>query len=176
MIIFKSAYQDHSERLFNYLLRMTGDYDLSRDIMQESFARCLEHYGTCIENVSLLYRIARNLVVDHMRKAARNQTLDDCGSADPRSLEYHANVLEHYREVLQALQLLTFEDRELLALVAVKSLSYREIAKILKISAANVKVRVHRARKRLRSLLEKQETRNERTPDQPVYRRPTESG
>ena len=41
---YREFYKDHKDGLFNYLMRMTGDYELARDLMQESFTRYLEHY------------------------------------------------------------------------------------------------------------------------------------
>ncbi|MFC1868160.1 RNA polymerase sigma factor [Thermodesulfobacteriota bacterium] len=152
---FGTVYKAHRERLFNYLLRMTGDFDLSRDIMQESFTRCMERYGKFIENVSLLYRIARNLVVDHMRKQGRYKYPGSIDEADERSMEHHLMVREDYRSMLRALQALPLEERELLTLVATEFLSYGEIADILSISEGNVKIRVHRARKHLREIMKK---------------------
>jgi RNA polymerase sigma factor (sigma-70 family) len=72
--------------------------------------------------------------------------------------------------VMGALQDLCFEDRELLSLVAVESLGYKEVAEVLNISVGNVKVRVHRARKRLRSMLAEREKGHERAFNQSVYR------
>lgn len=150
-------YREQRQSLFHYLLRMTADYDLARDIMQESFTRCLERYGEGIDSAALLYRIARNLVVDHARKKARSEPLGDVQVADPVALDHHLMVREQYRDVLEALQRLGFEDRELLSLVADEGLSYREIASILGANENTIKVRVHRARKRLRSILSKKE-------------------
>ena len=45
--------------LFTYLMRMTGDYYLAGDIMQESFTRYLERYPKQVPNASLLFTIAR---------------------------------------------------------------------------------------------------------------------
>jgi RNA polymerase sigma-70 factor (ECF subfamily) len=149
----KTIFERHQEPLLHYLLRMTGDYDLARDLQQECAARCLERYGDRIDSAALLYRVARNLVVDHVRKNARNVPLGDQPLADPRSMEHHLLVREAYREMLAALQELNFEDRELLSLVAGEEMRYREIAALLDITAGAVKVRVHRARQRLRRIL-----------------------
>lgn len=64
-------YKTHKDKLFAYLMRMTGDYYLSSDIMQESFTRHFEHYGDRAGGVSLLYTIARNTLSDHVRKQRR---------------------------------------------------------------------------------------------------------
>lgn len=141
--------------MFYYLLRLTGDYDLSRDIMQESFVRCLERYGDRIHHIALLYKVARNIALDHKRKSGRNEPLEQQHTADPTDIEHQVLVHEHYRKVLAALKFLSFQDRELLSLVADESLSYREIALILGTTENSIKVRVHRARKRLRDAMAK---------------------
>ncbi|MGD9366138.1 MAG: RNA polymerase sigma factor [Desulfobacteraceae bacterium] len=155
MTQFGTLYKEHRERLFYYLLRLTGDYDLSRDIMQESFARCLGRYGDRIIHIALLYKVARNLVLDHKRKSGRNEPLGQHQPADQTDIEHQVLVQEHYRKVLAALKSLSFQDRELLSLVANESLSYREIALIMGTTENSIKVRVHRARKRLRDAMVK---------------------
>jgi RNA polymerase sigma-70 factor (ECF subfamily) len=150
-----TIFERYQAPLFHYLLRMTGDYELARDLRQECVARCLERYGDGIDSAALLYRVAHNLVVDHVRKNARSVPLGDRPVADPRSMEDHLMVREAYREMLTALQELNFDDRELLSLVAGDEMSYADIAVLLDTTDGAVKVRVHRARKRLRSILVK---------------------
>lgn len=142
--------------MFHYILRMTGgDYDLSRDILQESFTRCLERYGDRIESIALIYKIARNLVIDHNRKKYRDELYRDQNAVDDKPIEHQVLVREQYQKVLLALKSLRLDDREILSLVASDSFSYREIASILGTTENNIKVRVHRARKRLRCALAK---------------------
>jgi RNA polymerase sigma-70 factor (ECF subfamily) len=62
-------------------------------------------------------------------------------------------VREEYRRVLGAAGQLEKDERDLLALVVSGDLSYREIASICSISEANVKVKVHRARLKLKEIL-----------------------
>jgi RNA polymerase sigma-70 factor (ECF subfamily) len=148
-------YRQHKDKLFAYLMRMTGDYYLSSDIMQESFTRYLEHYGKEPPSLSLLYTIGRNALFDHWRKEERRSPLDgdraDC-SGDP---EGALMVREEYRRVLVAAGQLEKDERDLLALVVSGDLSYREIASICSISEANVKVKVHRARLKLKEILKR---------------------
>jgi len=58
-------------------MRLTGNYQLASDIMQESFARYLEHYGPQTQNISLLFTIARNLVWDNTRKKTRDKEIEN---------------------------------------------------------------------------------------------------
>ena len=150
---YGAYYRQHKDKLFAYLMRMTGDYHLSGDIMQESFTRYLEHYGQEQPSLPLLYTIGRNALFDHWRKEERTSLLEgdraDC-SGDP---EGALMVREEYRRVLVATEELEKDERDLLALAVSGDLSYREIASICRISEANVKVKVHRARLKLKEIL-----------------------
>jgi len=152
---FSSFYRTQKEKLFGYLIRLTGDYQLSSDIMQESFTRYLEHYGPQAQNVSLLFTIARNAVWDNNRKRSHNKNkgLEDNiedGAIDP---EQQLSVREESRKVLAAMQQLDKSDRDILALTVSSDMTYRDIATVTGISESNVKVKVHRTRIKLRKIL-----------------------
>ena len=61
---------------------------------------------------------------------------------------------EELGEIFTAMEQLGDEERDVLAMVVSSGLSYQEIADIRKCSVANIKVSVHRARKKLRKLLQ----------------------
>lgn len=135
-------------------MRLTGNYHLSSDIMQESFARYLEHYGPQTQNVSLLFTIARNAVWDNTRKTAHNKEIENDIEDEAIDPEQQLLVRESYRNVLSAMQKLKKSQRDILALTVSSDLSYREIANIFGISETNVKVKVHRARILLKEFLQ----------------------
>lgn len=155
---YQAFYDEHREKLFGYLMRMTGDYELSRDILQEAFTRHLERYGGSVPQVPLLYTIARNALFDLMRRRKKNESLEDTPDPAREDQERVFLVREEYRRVMRSLDRLGEEDRELISLAASGELSYREIASIMGTSEGNIKVRVHRARTRLRDILERGET------------------
>ena len=74
------------------------------------------------------------------------------GSTNPEKMFL---IRESYRKVLNAMLKLEKSQREILALTVSSDLSYREIANITGISEANVKVKVHRARIKLKKQLQK---------------------
>ena len=134
-------------------MRSTGDYYLSGDILQESFTRYLEKYGKKGPNAALLYTIARNAVVDGRRKQGRDLQLFDEQEHSKHNPETRLAVREDYRRVLAAMQELAPEEKDVLSLVVSSDLSYREIARITGTSEGNIKVRVHRARVKLRNMM-----------------------
>jgi len=161
-------FENTKGRLFSYLVRATGDYSLSEDILQETFTRFMARYDGNDNAPSLLFTIARNALIDHRRKTRRTTALarevedDSCDTAT-RFL-----IKEQYARVLDAIQRLPEDDRDVLSLVVSGDLTYAEIARVLGMSEAGVKVRVHRARCRLREIIKGGQ--DERRVDKPVHR------
>jgi RNA polymerase sigma-70 factor (ECF subfamily) len=151
---FREFYKKQKEKLFSYLVRNTGDYHLSMDIMQESFTRYLEKYTSETGNVPLLYMIARNAVSDHFRKVKRTKSLEQYKNDYHADQEYDLELKQEYRQVLMSMKNLDEDEREILALVLTEDLRYSEIASIVGIKEGNVKVKVHRARLKLRKMLQ----------------------
>lgn len=143
---FGTFFKKQQEKLLSYLMRMTGDYHLSMDLMQESFTRYLEKYADSTRNVSLLYTIARNSFLDFKRKSGRLVSLDQDYEDNSVSQDYSFQIKQEYARVLTAMKNLEEDEREILALVLSGDLNYKEIAALTKTSEANVKVKVHRAR------------------------------
>lgn len=153
---YGSFYERYRDRIFAFLLRRSGDRELSEDLTQESFVRHLKRYGGSGASPSLLYTIARNALVDH-RRARRTEVAISVeevdGGGDAESLFWAREELRHMNV---SLGLLSERERQLLALAA-SGMRYARIAAALGLNEANVKVLVHRARVRLRQLLDKGE-------------------
>lgn len=151
---FKSLYNSHKDKLFAYLLKMTGDYQLSADLMQESFTRYLERYKDSEPSTSLLFTIGRNLIIDNARRRGSQVPYEEEKNASGMDQERSLMVREQYRRVLTAMQKLSETDRDILAMTVSSDLTYSKISKIIGISEANLKVRIHRSRLKLRVLLQ----------------------
>jgi len=150
---FGSFYLRHRSEIFHYLLRMTGDHALSEDLLQESFTRFLDRYGKADPALALLYTIARNALIDHWKKKKPGTFAggaDRIGGGNP---EEGFIAREEVQILLRALGALPEDERDLLSLAVTSKLSYREIAGLSGLSEGNVKVKIHRARRKLRELL-----------------------
>jgi RNA polymerase sigma-70 factor, ECF subfamily len=157
MVEYGVFYRHSKNKIFNYLMRLTGDSGLAGDIMQETFARHIEHYGQANRDIPLLYRIARNLFTDELRKR-KHQASGKTEDA-PHLLDQDQRLMVRfeYRRVMSAMEKLDEDEREILALAVGDDISYQEIASLVGISEANVKVKVHRARLKLRQMLKEKE-------------------
>lgn len=155
---FRQFYIDYSDKLFAYLLRKSGSAHLAADLVQESFARYLERYRNREENVKLLFTIGRNLFYDDKRRE-KHFVHDETEPIAPQSAGQEERYLarEQTTLLLAAMARLSDEDRDILSLVSGSDLTYQEVADIHRCSVANVKVRVHRVRQKLKAMLQEED-------------------
>jgi len=144
--------------LFNHAVRMVGSQDEAADLAQRALVSGYRKLSTCRDPDRVgLYRILSNLTKDYARNPRRNEIpldkvpeLPEPGG-DPLDSAYRQEL----RNRLQvALDQLTSEQREAFVLKHVEGRSYEEMAAVLDVSQASLKMRVHRAREALRGLLE----------------------
>ena len=156
---FSEFYRRYRNALFNYLLRQTGDAPLAMEVAQESFTRCLSRYGPDRSNRLLLFKIARNALIDEIRRQKRYTELKEDEQEIGRNPEKHLQLREEYKRVLAGMNQLENVEREILAMIVSTDLTYREIADITGLNESNVRVKVHRARLKLKKFLDQEEDR-----------------
>jgi RNA polymerase sigma factor (sigma-70 family) len=154
---FSEFYRRYRHSLLGYLIRMTSDVSLAMDIVQESFLRYLDRYGPNKSNRPLLFKIARNALIDASRKEKRHRLITAAEKPMENDPETNYQVRAEYQRVLAGMQQLDKAEREILALTVSRDLSYRAIGEITGLSAVNVRVKVHRARLKLKQILQRQE-------------------
>ncbi len=148
-------FERHHARLFNYCLRLTGDRETSRDLVQEVFFRMLKYRATYREEGTFLpwlYRLARNVCMDHLRGPRREVPHEEDAPEPVAAGPQPAETVERREETRllgRALRELPVEKRELLVMARFASLGYDEIAQVLGCTVGAVRVRVHRALREL---------------------------
>jgi RNA polymerase sigma-70 factor (ECF subfamily) len=153
---FEQLYEAEAAGLFSFLAYRTGDRALAEDMLADAFERALRSRGKYdrrrASQKTWLYAIALNVLRDHVRRAAaETRALEraDNPGAEPDPL---ASV-EHRDELGRALNTLTAEERESIALRFGADLTVPEIAKVLGEPLTTVEGRVYRALRKLRSEL-----------------------
>ena len=148
----------HEAALRRYLNHVLVDTSWTEDALQEVFLRVLiraSTYDPAHPPRVWLFRIARNLAFDHLRREGALRARD----RDPRDATFApaAVVTAEHQEFQAALELalqqLPEEFRTVFVLRDGEGLTYDEIAAVLGISAKTVSSRLHRARTQLRALL-----------------------
>jgi len=123
-------------------------------LMQESFTRHFQHYGNnAVLSPALLFTIARNAFIDHLRQKNKFQISENKKPQISAEQEDTLIAREENERILSAMKRLPELDREIL-LLAVGGVAYKDIAVTFKFSVSNIKIRVHRARIRLRQMME----------------------
>lgn len=157
---FQKAYQEIAGKLTNYLIANGQTHAAACDIVQESFMRVWrmrEQLSEADSISGLVFTIARNLRTDYARRNKRMLYQDELKDADLTEdpAETAEQDMDYLRRKLQeALESLPEDLRNAYTLFQVAGLSVREIARQEGITESLVKVRVHRARQRLQTLLQ----------------------
>jgi RNA polymerase sigma-70 factor (ECF subfamily) len=152
---FRAFYDRTARGVWAYLARITGDRQLADDLLQETYYRFLRAAATHESEAhrrNSLYRIATNLARDARR---RTLTHPHAGSADIDRIAAadHAEASETRTDFARAMSLLTPREREMLWLAYAEGASHREIAGVLGLRPASMKLLLFRARRRLAALL-----------------------
>jgi RNA polymerase sigma-70 factor (ECF subfamily) len=156
---FKLAVLRHYRTVYRFSAAMLGDAAEGEDVTQDSFT-ALWTEKQRVENVKhWLLRVARNRCLDRLRKSGRFMTDEqpagsDLGeSRDPAWHYEHAELAECLKRHIDELP---EPQRSLVVLFDLRGQSGASCADILGISENQVKVYLHRARRRLRMQLEKE--------------------
>ena len=156
-------FERYHRELFGYLYHMSGQPDMSEDIVQTVFYRMLKYRHTFTGDGSFrawMYHLARHVLVDTVQKNKRMGYHHDVadyaeklggGIAADESLQKEQDLAL----LQEALAALSSEHREVLVLSRFQELKYEEIARVLNTTEGAVKVRVHRAMNELKKIYQR---------------------
>jgi RNA polymerase sigma-70 factor (ECF subfamily) len=155
---FVKALMEQLPSLRRYATALVGNAALADDLVQDGIERALRRSEQLRELQLLpawLRRILHNLYIDERRRARSRGTQQDIMElADHLELSVPARDRTAARDFLNAVNALSVEHRQVLLLVGLEDLSYREIADELNVPVGTVMSRLARARVRLRELME----------------------
>jgi RNA polymerase sigma-70 factor (ECF subfamily) len=159
---FDALLARYQNRLYRYLVRLTANPAVAEDLFQETWLKVITRIHRYDERRPFepwLFSVARNLAIDHLRKASP-ESLDEpsesgetriarLGADEPGSLE---RLLERERRGLleRKLEGLPALYREALSLRFEEEMTFEEIAEVLSAPVSTVKSRVQRALSTLR--------------------------
>ena len=160
-VIFEGDYQ----RIFRYIMSMIRDTAEAEDLTQETFLRAYRRRDTLRDEgaqTTWLYRIATHVCLDRLRQYARRAPMEsetdldqvDVDEPDTPSLQQVIEQDEMSECVQGYLNRLSDSYRAAILLHDMHELTSPEIAQLLGVSLANVKIRLHRARNKLRIALQ----------------------
>jgi RNA polymerase sigma-70 factor (ECF subfamily) len=165
---FWEIYDPYYSKVRKFILALVKDEWVADDIIQEAFLKVQQNIESLRDPSRLsswIFRIAHNLCQDHFRrlkKSRKEERIDQEATEDLHEalIQKELGVQKELERrqmgecVQNQINLLPESLRTVLVLFDIMEFSHQESADILGITVKNVKVRLHRARKRLKVILE----------------------
>ncbi len=141
-----SWYEQYKTGIFRFALSILKDPQLAEDVLQETFLRILSGKGNPDpgKEQAWLYRVARNICYDTLRKRKR-ETEESPNTPAPAQSNW---------EYLELIAPLSAREQEIVSLKILGGLTHREIARVLGTTTAGAKKRYERAIEKLREEME----------------------
>ncbi|HEY0277219.1 MAG TPA: sigma-70 family RNA polymerase sigma factor [Solirubrobacterales bacterium] len=163
---FGALYRDQGRAILSYALCRVDDPDDAPDVVADTFLvawRRLDDVPVGPRERLWLYAVARRVIANLHRSTRRRTRLAERLAESLRTeIAAHPAPEGASAEILEAIAELGEENRELLLLVSWEGLSPAEAGRVLGISALAARSRLHRARRRLRALLDERGTESHR--------------
>jgi RNA polymerase sigma-70 factor (ECF subfamily) len=161
----------HRDAIYRYVLGIVRDPPVAEDLTQETLLRAHRKSSTLDDRSRLvpwLYRIATNICRDRFRQASYRQrpgSLDSDEASDESPAQHVADSAPRLDKVMEQKEMsacvqgylagLSDPYRAVILLHDAEGLTNPEIAEMLDVSLATVKIRLHRARAKLRDALDR---------------------
>ncbi len=142
-------------QLRRYARFLARDVPQADDLVQDCLVRALgaqSSFDPARSLKSWTFAIMHNLFIDGKRSGQRAGVAEELSEDTPAPASFGQESAVNLKDVARAIDRLNVEQREVLLLVALEGLSYREVATILELPVGTVMSRLHRARERLRRL------------------------
>ena len=158
-----SAFLDrYSRPLYVLIVQIVGCSEDAEELVQDVFLkafRCLGSYRGECRFSTWLYRIAYTTAVSATRKKKQEflyieeNTINNVPDEKADDILYPTDDEERTARLIQAIDLLNVEEKALITLFYYEEKSIEEIGEVLKLSPGNVKVKLHRTRKKIYVLM-----------------------
>jgi len=160
---FGQLYDLYVEKIYRFIYYKVGNKEEAEDITSEVFLKVWNHIINEDKEIKsfsgLLYRVARNAVIDLYRSKTREfEHLDpEMEIPDVKNNWFEQlNIKSDMEQVLQALEKLKHEYKEAVTLRYIEGLTIDEVAQIMEKNNTAVRVMIHRAIKKIQKILEEE--------------------
>lgn len=146
----------HARRVYTAVRRLVGNDQLAEDLSQEAWVRAFEKLELFRGEAALgtwLYRLATNVALTYLRRSSK-RTVVEAGADLPRVTKAQDDVIIARHVLMQAMDQLPPGYRRVLVLHDVEGWTHQEIAKSLGCSPGTSKSQLHKARARMRKLMQ----------------------
>jgi RNA polymerase sigma-70 factor (ECF subfamily) len=153
---YRQAVDQHKQRVYSLALYSLRAREDAEDVTQEVFIKLWQHWQKVdLDKIGAwLIRVTRNSVIDHVRKRNPEQNQTDFNVETQPALESEETELDR-TSIQQQLKLAIAElnepFRSIIIMRDIQGFSYSDIEQTLDMSESQVKVYLHRARRKLRA-------------------------
>jgi len=161
---FAYLVDNYKNMVFSLAFKMTKNREEAEEISQDTFIKAyknLEKFKGDSKFSTWLYRIAYHTGLDNIKKNKNSNTTFEINEVTFNQIQSVETILQGIERKERAkimdvcLQKLPDEERSIIWMFYYDELSLKEIIEVTKLSQANVKVKLHRARKRLLKIVKK---------------------
>lgn len=149
----------HKKMVFNLAYRLLGNYHVAEEAAQDTFVKAfqsIESFRSDSKFTTWLYRICYNTCITYKRKKNLGfSDLTDSNTSSFNANNQNVTMEQNDRSLFlsKALKSLEPDDAAIVNLFYVEEMPTNEIANIIGISEGNVRIKLHRARKKLKEEL-----------------------
>ena len=142
---------EYYRNILFFIQRMVKDPELAKDLTQETYVKVLEKkdYDTIENKKAYIYRIAKNLVIDKIRKKQKYTEIiyNEETNCIPKEEEIEAvlNKKDDQMLLMQCIKYLPKRNKEAFILNVIKGYTRKEVAQIMNISLNAVEKNIARA-------------------------------
>lgn len=155
---FSQLVDIYGSRFYGYFYRLSGNSDISDDLLSELFIKLVEKINTFKGGnfESWLFKIASNIFYDYLRDKQRQKKLIETRKEYIESQTTQSKTKNDERpdKLQRQLQKLDADTRELIMMRFYSQLSFKEIAAIRSEPIGTTLSKAHRGVKKLRELME----------------------
>ncbi len=157
--VFQSVFEEHAEKVRNFIYYKCGDLELAEDIAQESFLRLWKRCAkvTFAKAAGFLFTVANNLFLDNTKHQKvvfkyQNTIAKDKVAPNPQFLmeeqEFKETLINAINELPEPVRVVFLMNR-------IEKMTYKEIAEFMGVSVKTIEKRMHKALVELRKLSKK---------------------
>ena len=155
---FKMLMDSFQVPIYNYIRRLVISHEDAEDVLQEVFIRVFRHIDQFREESSLstwIYRIAYNTAISELRRkrqefvAIEESQISNVSEEEVSEMLGRTSATEQLDKLEAALELLPPDERALILLFYMKEKTVEELTVITGLGTSNIKVKLHRIRKKL---------------------------
>ncbi|MCU0354959.1 MAG: RNA polymerase sigma factor [Cytophagales bacterium] len=152
MATFEEIYVQYSPKVYRLCMGYVNNHDLAKDLVQDTFVnvwKYLPGFRGDADVGTWVFKIATNICLSHLKKDSRQAQTDlPTDLADIPAENTDERIALLYRSIAQL-----EENERLIISMVLEDLPQKQIAEIIGISEGNVRVRIHRIKEKLSSIM-----------------------